>query len=124
MLKNYRKKLHINLHISLIIYIFASYTDIKSTDMNIFNFTQDFPDENACIAHFKAQREQNGVVCHKCGGKSHYRIRNKLSYECKHCHSRQSLRAGTVMEHSKLPFRYRYVAMHLLTSTKKIIFVR
>jgi hypothetical protein len=26
----------------------------------------------------------------------HYWIRNKLSYECKHCHSRQSLRAGTV----------------------------
>ena len=87
--------------------------------MTIFNFTQDFPDENACIAHFKAQREQNGVVCCKCGGKEHYWLRNKLNYECKRCHSRQSLRAGTVMEHTKLPFRYWYVAMHLLTSTKK-----
>ena len=43
----------------------------------------------------------------------------KLSYECKRCHSRQSLRSGTVMEHSKLPFRYRFVGMHLLTVTKK-----
>ena len=34
--------------------------------MTIFNFTQEFPDENVCIAHFKAQREQNGVVCYKC----------------------------------------------------------
>jgi len=87
--------------------------------MTIFNFTQDFPDEDACIAHFKVLREQNGVVCCKCGGKAHYWLRNKLSYECKHCHSRQSLRSGTVMEHTKLPFRYWYVAMHLLTSTKK-----
>ena len=87
--------------------------------MNIFNFTQCFPDEDACMMHFKAQREQNGVICPKCGSKAHYWLRNKLSYQCKHCHSRQSLRAGTVMEHTKLPFHYWYVAMHLLTSTKK-----
>jgi hypothetical protein len=87
--------------------------------MNIFNFTQSFPDEDSCIAHFKAHREQVGVICHKCGGKAHYWLRNKLSYECKQCHSRQSLRSGTVMEHTKLPFRYWYIAMHLLTGTKK-----
>ena len=87
--------------------------------MNIFDFTQTFPDENACIVHFKEQRERNGVVCHKCGSQVHYWLKNKLSYECKHCHSRQSLRSGTVLEYTKLPFRYRYVAMHLLTGTKK-----
>jgi len=37
----------------------------------------------------------------------------------KHCHSRQSLRSGIVMQNSKLPFRYWFVTMHLLTSTKK-----
>jgi len=87
--------------------------------MNIINFTQSFPDEEACIKHFRVLREQNGVVCYKCGSRAHYWLRKKLSYECKHCHSRQSLRAGTVMEYTKLPFRYWYVAMHLLTSTKK-----
>ena len=99
--------------------IFAHNSKPNFTDMNIFSFTQNFPDENACIAHFKALREQNGVVCPKCGGKEHYWLWNKLNYECKQCHSRQSLRAGTVMEYTKLPFRYWYVAMHLLTSTKK-----
>jgi hypothetical protein len=29
------------------------------------------------------------------------------------------LRANTVMHKSKLPFRYWFIAMHLLTSTKK-----
>jgi hypothetical protein len=87
--------------------------------MNIFNFSKSFPEENACIAHFKAQREQNGVVCLKCGSKEHYWLKGKLRYECKHCHYRQSLRSGTVLEYTKLPFSYRYVAMHLLTSTKK-----
>jgi len=87
--------------------------------MNLLNFIEEYPDEQACIAHFKAQRDKNGVTCKKCGGKEHIWLKNKLNYECKHCHSRQSLRSGTVMEHSKLSFRYWFVAMHLLTSTKK-----
>jgi hypothetical protein len=87
--------------------------------MNIFDFTKNFPDEASCILHFKAQRDQAGVVCPKCGSKQHIWLKNKLSYECKHCHTRQSLRSGTVMEHSKLPFLYWYVAMHFLSLTKK-----
>jgi hypothetical protein len=87
--------------------------------MNIFNFTKSFPNEEACILHFKAQREQAGVVCSKCGSKQHYWLKNKLSYECKQCHSRQSLRSGTVLEHTRLPFMYWYLAMHFLANTKK-----
>jgi hypothetical protein len=30
--------------------------------MNILDFSKSFPDENACIEHFKAQREQNGQM--------------------------------------------------------------
>ncbi|KAA6317877.1 hypothetical protein EZS27_032039 [termite gut metagenome] len=87
--------------------------------MNIFDFTKNFPDETSCILHFKAQREQIGVVCPTCGGTQHYWLKNKLSYECKHCGARQSLRSGTVMEHTKLPFLYWYIAMHFLTISKK-----
>ena len=80
---------------------------------------QHFPDEQACIEHFKALRDQKGVFCSKCGSVDHSWLKNKLSYECKQCHSRQSLRYGTVMENSKLPFYYWYVGIHLVTSTKK-----
>lgn len=87
--------------------------------MNILNFMQQFPDEASCIAYLKEQREQTGVVCKRCGCKAHTWNPKKLSFECRHCHSRQSLRSGTVMEHSKLPFRYWIAAMFLLTVTKK-----
>ena len=87
--------------------------------MNILNFMWRFPDEDSCIAYLKEQREQSGVACRHCGGLEHRWDANKLCFECKHCHSRQSLRSGTVMEHSKLPFRYWIAAMFLLTSTKK-----
>jgi len=70
------------------------------------------------MEHFKAQRDQIGVVCPKCGSTEHIWLRNKLRYECKHCHYCQSLRSGTVLEFTKLQFRYWYVAMRLLTCTK------
>lgn len=37
----------------------------------------------------------------------------------KNAGKRQSLRANTVMHGSQLPFRYWFIAIHLLTSTKK-----
>ena len=40
-------------------------------------------------------------------------------WECKQCGHRTTLRSGTVMQSSKLPFQYWFLAMHLLTSTKK-----
>ena len=87
--------------------------------MNLTNFIEQFPDEASCKAKFKEFRETVGVVCPHCGSKKHYWKSDKECYECKHCGYRQGLKANTVMHKSKLPFRYWFVAMHLLTSTKK-----
>jgi len=50
--------------------------------MNLLNFSQSFPDDESCIEHFKAQRDQIGVACPKCGSTEHIWLRNKLRYEC------------------------------------------
>lgn len=87
--------------------------------MTLINFIKDFPNEESCKSKFKEYREQVGIVCLKCGSLEHYWKRDKESYECKSCGYRQSLKANTVMHKSKLPYRYWFIAMHLLTSTKK-----
>ena len=87
--------------------------------MNIIEFNNLFPNEEACMIKLKEYREKEGVVCPKCGSKRHYWKQDKLCFECKDCHYRQSLKANTVMHGSQLPLRYWFVAMHLLTSTKK-----
>jgi DNA-directed RNA polymerase subunit RPC12/RpoP len=87
--------------------------------MNLIDFIQEFPDEASCQRKFKEYREHIGIVCPKCGSQSHYWKSDKECYECKHCAYRQSLKANTVLHKSKLPFRYWFIAMHLLTSTKK-----
>lgn len=87
--------------------------------MNLINFVKEFPDESSCQAHFRAYRESVGIICKKCGHDQHYWLSPKSQWQCKHCRFRTTLRSGTVMENSKLPFQYWYIAMHLLTSTKK-----
>lgn len=87
--------------------------------MNLLNFINKFPDEESCMLKFKSIRESEGVICANCGSKEHYWKNDKWQYECKKCKRRTTLRSGTVMHGSKLPFRYWFIAMHLLTSTKK-----
>jgi DNA-directed RNA polymerase subunit RPC12/RpoP len=87
--------------------------------MTLIDFLREFPDEESCKRKFKEFREQAGVVCPKCGGTDHYWKRDKEQWECKSCRTRITLKSGTVMHKSKLPYRYWFIAMHLLTSTKK-----
>jgi hypothetical protein len=87
--------------------------------MSLLNFIEKFPDEQACKMEFKRVRDKQGVICKKCGHTEHYWLKNKDQYECKACHTRITLKSGTVMHKSQLPYLYWFVAMHLLTSTKK-----
>ncbi|NRA11472.1 MAG: hypothetical protein HRT57_05925 [Crocinitomicaceae bacterium] len=45
--------------------------------MNILSFMEEFPTEPACKAHFKDQREKEGVICKTCGSSSHYWLKAK-----------------------------------------------
>ena len=87
--------------------------------MNLLNFSTLYPDEASCKSKWKEYRDKQGVLCPHCGSREHYWKKDKENYECKRCGYRQSLRANTVMHGSQLPFRYWFIAIHLLTSTKK-----
>jgi hypothetical protein len=89
--------------------------------MKLKEFHQEYKDETSCKLKFKAIRDQQGVICKKCGGKEHYWHKNLWQYECKKCKFRTTLRSGTVMEGSNLPFSYWLTAMAFLTCTKKSI---
>lgn len=87
--------------------------------MSLIDFITEFPDELSCKQKFKEYREEVGVICAKCEGTDHYWKKDREQYECKNCKTRTTLKSGTVMHKSKLPYRYWFITMHLLTSTKK-----
>ena len=86
--------------------------------MNIFSFGVEFSSEADCVAHFKAQRDKIGLKC-KCGKTDFFWIKSRLSYECKSCNKRITLKSGTIMENSNLSFLVWYKAMFLMSATKK-----
>lgn len=86
--------------------------------MNLFSFTAHFGTEEDCRNHFKSERDKIGVLC-KCGSSEHFWIQSRWSYECKKCRSRMSLKSGTIMQNSNLPFLIWYKTMFLMSVTKK-----
>jgi hypothetical protein len=87
--------------------------------MKLLDFDKNYPTEESCIMRFKEIRIKSGVVCPHCGHTEHLWLPTSMHFECKNCHHRQSLRSGTIMHSSKLPFMYWFKAIHLMTSTKK-----
>ena len=86
--------------------------------MNLFSFSAHFGTEDDCREHFKSERDKIGLTC-KCGSTEHFWIKSRLSYECKICRSRTSLKSGTIMENSNLSFLIWYKTMFLMSVTKK-----
>jgi len=87
--------------------------------MNTLFFIESFPNEISCRSHFRDVRIKQGVVCKKCGSNSHIWLPSKWQFECKSCHFRTTLRSGTMMENSNLPFRMWYLTVFFMTMTKK-----
>jgi len=87
--------------------------------MNFIDFVKKYPNEASCILHFREVKERKGIICKKCGNTHHYWNKTYNSHDCSNCAYRTTLRSGTVMESSKLPFQYWLYAIYLMTMTKK-----
>jgi hypothetical protein len=87
--------------------------------MSLIDFINRFPDEDSCKTAFKAYRVKEGVICRHCGGTNHYWLSTVEQFKCKACGTRTTLRSGTALENTKLPYRYWFIAIHLVTATKK-----
>lgn len=87
--------------------------------MNLKDVIEKFSSEEQCKTAFKKLRLKQGVFCKKCGGAEHYWQSTRDQFECKKCRFRTTLRSGTILQHSKLPFQYWFMAMQLMTMTKK-----
>jgi transposase-like protein/ribosomal protein L37E len=87
--------------------------------MNLIQFTSRFPNEASCRKYLRLKREEEGIQCRRCGSHEYFWLVNIEKWQCRKCCSRTNLRAGTIMEKSKLPLMYWFIAIHLIVATKK-----
>lgn len=80
-----------------------------------------FPDERTCRMYWKEKREMAGIKCKRCESGDHYWHSGKYEWRCKKCNSSTSLRSGTVMRDSNLPFLTWFTAMYeMMFRTKSL----
>ena len=87
--------------------------------MTLFDFNDRFPDEAACEAYLRLKREEEGIVCSKCHESKHYWVESLKRWKCANCGMTENLKAGTMMESTKVSLKVWFQVIHLMTSTKK-----
>ena len=89
--------------------------------MDFFTFIQTYNTEQRCVDLWKKFRDKHGVYCNRCGSSDHLWLPSRLRYRCKQCHAETTLRSGTLLEYSKLPYRYWVYAIGVLSYQMKSV---
>ena len=96
----------------------------EAITLSIWEFFRRFPDEIASVRFMKAKRRGNEKRCPYCDSLSITDIKNDASpipYRCRNCRKYFSVRTGTVLAESKLPFRNGLWPPYLMASSRKSI---
>ncbi len=87
--------------------------------LNLLEFQERFPDEDACEAYIIQARWPDGYVCEACGSKEAWYLNGRRSFECRHCTNQRSITADTMFHASHTPLREWFLAIYLMTESKK-----
>jgi hypothetical protein len=73
----------------------------QKEEMSLLTFQQRFNTVEKCRKYLFKQKWPDGYVCPKCENNEYYEVRSRKQYECKECHHRTSVTAGTIMHKSR-----------------------
>ena len=85
---------------------------------NLIQFMDRFQTEGDCLQYLASVRWKDGFDCPKCGNIHYWFDDKRRRFICTSCRSDVSVRAGTVMQNSKLPARLWLTAMWLFAAQK------
>ena len=82
-------------------------------------FSERYGTEDACRQRMFEARFPGGFICPICGARSCCYIIRRNVYQCNKCKHRTSLKAGTLMEKSRLPYKVWLWAIYLVATDKR-----
>lgn len=91
---------------------------IQNDFKTLTEFMSHFTSEDACIRHFEAIRFKNGEYCPHCKHNKIYRHKDGR-YRCAKCRKDFTIKTGTIFGKSRVPLQKWFIAIYLLTSSKK-----
>ncbi len=93
----------------------------RQDTISTYEFHRMFPDEAAAVDWFESIRWPNGVCCTACGSLNVAEVKNAkpMPYRCRDCRKHFSVKAGTIMQDSKLSVHQWLYALYLMSVSKK-----
>ena len=87
--------------------------------LSLHDFMDRYGTESKCRETLFRLRWPYGFVCPLCGNNSYCEINARKVFQCYRCHHQTSVTAGTIFHSSHLSLTKWFLAMYLLTQSKK-----
>lgn len=88
-------------------------------EMNLPDLIEQFGTDDKCRHYLEDLRWPDGPECPRCESKNAARIESRKQWECGECGYQYSVTAGTVFHDSHLPLWKWFLAIYLVTESKK-----
>lgn len=88
-------------------------------ETNLVNLIEHFGNDKKCREYLEALRWEEGVKCPRCGSDKISHIEKRDQYDCDQCRYQFSITAGTIFHDSHLPIWKWFLAVYLMTESKK-----
>jgi transposase-like protein len=88
-------------------------------ETNLINLIEDYGEEKRCRQHLEALRWADGIKCPRCGSDKISHIKSRDQYDCDECRYQFSVTAGSIFHDSHLPLWKWFLAVYLMTESKK-----
>lgn len=89
-------------------------------DANLINLFEQYKgDESKCRDHLENLKWPDGIKCPRCGSEKISRIKERSQFDCDACRYQFSVTAGSIFHDSHLPLWKWFLAVYLMTESKK-----
>lgn len=92
---------------------------LKEQEINLVELIDRFHSEERCRAFLEELRWPGGARCPRCDSESLSEIKKRPQYDCNSCRYQFSVTAGTIFHDSHLPLWKWFLAVYLITESKK-----
>lgn len=88
-------------------------------ETNLINLIEKYGDEKKCHDYLQVLKWPDGTKCPRCGSEKVSQITKRNQYDCDKCRYQFSVTAGTIFHDSHLPIWKWFLAIYLMTESKK-----
>ncbi len=88
-------------------------------EVNLINLIERYSDEDKCREYLEALKWHEGVKCPRCGSEKVSHITKRHQYDCDKCRYQFTVTACTIFHDSHLPLWKWFLAVYLMTESKK-----